>query len=110
MDQNGAVIPGASVTATLLKTKAERTVVADAEDATKSFSLSREFIPSKLHSRTLRRRRKRANNRRRAECPTRLHLKPAGVTAETVVVTPANAPEVDTTRTVVGGTIADARS
>jgi hypothetical protein len=33
-------------------------------------------------------------------------LKPAGLTAETVVVSPANGPEVDTTRTVVGGTIA----
>src|SRR5436309_12176576 len=31
MDQNGAVIPGATVTATLIKTKVERTVTADAD-------------------------------------------------------------------------------
>jgi hypothetical protein len=30
-DQNGAVIPGASVTATLVKTKVERSVVADGD-------------------------------------------------------------------------------
>src|ERR1051325_6264350 len=39
MDQNGAVIPGVSVTATLFKTKAERTVVAEAEGRYKIIQL-----------------------------------------------------------------------
>src|SRR5918992_1343327 len=39
MDQNGAVIPGASVTATLVKTKMERTVVADEEGRYKIIQL-----------------------------------------------------------------------
>ena len=106
MDQNGAVIPGASVTATLLKTKTERTVVADDEGRYKIIQLEPGVYSVKASFANF-----------AAEEKTDLAtvagqnvqldftLKPAGVTAETVVVTQASVPEVDTSRTVVGGTI-----
>ncbi|HEY3103040.1 MAG TPA: carboxypeptidase regulatory-like domain-containing protein, partial [Pyrinomonadaceae bacterium] len=106
MDQNGAVIPGATVTATLIKTKVERTVVADAEGRYKIIQLEPGVYSVKA-----------AFTNFATEEKTDLTtvagqnvqldftLKPAGVTAETVVVSLANAPQVDTTRTVVGGTI-----
>ena len=40
MDQNGAVIPGASVTATLVATKVERTVIADGDGHYKLIQLA----------------------------------------------------------------------
>jgi hypothetical protein len=106
-DENGAIIPGASVTATLVKTKAERTVVANDEGRYRLIQLEPGVYTVKASFTNF-----------AAEEKTDLTtiagqnvqldftLKPAGVTAETVVVSTANAPEVDTTRTVVGGTIA----
>ncbi|MGZ8846890.1 MAG: carboxypeptidase regulatory-like domain-containing protein, partial [Pyrinomonadaceae bacterium] len=105
-DQNDAIIPGASVTATLVKTKTERTVVANDEGRYKLIQLEPGVYTVKASFAGF-----------AAEEKTELTtiagqnvqldftLKPADVTAETVVVTQANAPEVDTTRTVVGGTI-----
>src|SRR5687767_15471049 len=106
MDQNGAVIPGASVTTTLVKTKTERTVVADDDGRYKLIQLEPGVYTVKASFANF-----------AAEEKTDLvtvagqnvqldfTLKPAGVTAETVVVTQASVPEVDTSRTVVGGTI-----
>jgi len=105
-DQTGAIIPGASVTATLVKTKTERTVVANDEGRYRLIQLEPGLYTVKASFAGF-----------AAEEKTELTtiagqnvqldftLKPADVTAETVVVTQANAPEVDTTRTVVGGTI-----
>ena len=106
-DQTGAIIPGASVTATLVKTKAERTVVANDEGRYKLIQLEPGIYTVKASFTNF-----------AAEEKTDLTtiagqnvqldfaLKPASVTAETVVVSAADAPEVDTTRTVVGGTVA----
>ncbi len=107
MDQNGALIPGASVTATLLKTKTERTVTADAEGGYKIIQLEPGIYSVRVSFTNF-----------ATEAKTDLTtvagqniqldftLKPAGVTAETVVVSSTTAPAIDTTRTVVGGTIA----
>src|SRR5215813_1040317 len=107
MDQNGAVIPGASVTATLIKTKVERTVVADAQGRYKIiqlepgiFSVRATFTNFTTEEKTD------LSTVAGQNIQLDFTLRPAGVTAETVVVSPANAPEVDTARTVVGGTIA----
>jgi hypothetical protein len=106
-DENGAIIPGASVTATLIKTKVERTVVANDDGRYRIIQLEPGIYTVKASFTNF-----------AAEEKTDLTtiagqnvqldfiLKPAAVTAETVVVSTANAPEVDTTRTVVGGTIA----
>ena len=107
MDQNGAVIPGASVTTTLLKTKAERTVTADAEGRYKIIQLEPGIYSVKAVFTNFATQEK-TDLETVAGQSVQLDftLKPAGLTAETVVVSPANGPEVDTTRTVVGGTIA----
>jgi hypothetical protein len=105
-DQNGAVIPGATITATLTATKVERSVVADGDGRYKLIQLSPGVYSVKA-----------AFQNFAAEEKTDLTtiagqnvqldftLKPAGVTAEAVVVSAAEAPQVDTTRTVVGGTV-----
>ena len=105
-DQNGAVIPGATVTATLTATKVERTVVGDDNGQYRLIQL-----PPGVYSV------KAAFTNFAAEEKTDLTtiagqnvkldfiLKPAGVTAEAVIVSAAEAPQVDTTRTVVGGTV-----
>ncbi|MGZ5481883.1 MAG: carboxypeptidase regulatory-like domain-containing protein, partial [Pyrinomonadaceae bacterium] len=106
MDQNGAVIPGASVTTTLIKTKTERTVVADDEGRYKIIQLEPGVYTVKASFANFATEEK-TDLAAVAGQNVQLDftLKPAGVTAETVVVTQASVPEVDTSRTVVGGTI-----
>src|ERR1044072_1287408 len=107
MDQNGAVIPGASVTATLLKTKTQRTVTANDEGTYKLIQLEPGIYSVKvLFTNFATEEKTDLTTVAGQSVQLDFTLKPAGVTAETVVVSPANAPEVDTTRTVVGGTIA----
>ena len=106
IDQNGALIPGTSVTATLIKTKVERTVTADEEGRYKIIQLEPGLYSVKATFTNF-------ATEEKTDLATiagqnvqlDFTLKPAGVTAEIVVVTQANAPEVDTTRTVVGGTV-----
>jgi hypothetical protein len=106
MDQNGAVIPGASVTATFVKTKLERTVVADENGRYKIIQLEPGVYSVKASFTNF-------ATAEKSDLTTiagqnvqlDFTLKPAGVTVETVVVSPATLPEVDTNRTVVGGTI-----
>ena len=107
MDQNGAIIPGAVVAATLIKTKTERTVVVDQQGRYKfiqlepgTYSVRASFTNFATEEKTD------LTTVAGQNVELDFSLKPAGVTAETIVVSPANAPEVDTTRTVVGGTIA----
>jgi hypothetical protein len=105
-DQNGAVIPGASVTATLLKTKTQRTVPADVEGRYKIIQLEAGIYSVKaLFSNFATEEKTNLITIAGRSVQLDFTLKPAGL-AETVVVSPANAPEVDTMRTVVGGTIA----
>lgn len=105
-DQNGAIIPGASVTSTLIKTKTERTVVADDEGRYKLiqlepgvYSVKASFTGFAAEEKTD------LTTIAGQNVQLDFTLKPADVTAETIVVSTANAPEVDTTRTVVGGTV-----
>jgi len=105
-DQNGAVIPGATVTATLVATKIERTVVADGDGKYKLIQLSpgvynvkvsfSGFAPEEKTDLT-------------TVAAQNIHLdfvlKPAGVSAEAVVVSSAEPNQVDTSRTIVGGTV-----
>src|SRR5438132_7421005 len=105
-DQNGAVIPGATVTATLVKTRVERTVVTDGDGRYKLIQLEPGVYKIKASFTNF-----------ASEGKTDLAtvagqnvqldftLKPASVTAETVIVSAAEAPQVDTSRTVVGGTV-----
>src|SRR5689334_16328465 len=95
MDQNRAVIPGASVTATLLKTKTDRTVVADGEGRYKIIQLEPGVYSVKASFTNF-------ATEQKTDLTTvagqnveiDFSLKPAGVTTQTVVVSPANAPEV----------------
>jgi len=105
-DQNKAVIPSATVTATLLATKAERTVVTDGDGHYKLIQLPpgvysvkaafTNFAPEEKTDLT---------TIAGQNVQLDFILKPAGVTAEAVIVSAAEAPQVDTTRTVVGGTV-----
>jgi len=105
-DQNGAVIPGASVTATLVATKVDRTVVTDDNGAYKLIQLPPGVYDLKAA----------ANNfktqilpnltfisGRNAQIDLMLFL--PSVLVEPVVVTTEDVSPVDTTRTVVGGTV-----
>jgi hypothetical protein len=105
-DQNGAVVPGATLTATLLRTKAVRTVVTDGEGRYRLVEL-----PPGVYA--LRVARAGFADAERTELATvagqsvRLdfRLRPAGVSAEQTVLSDVDARPVDTTRTVVGGTV-----
>ncbi|PYS63453.1 MAG: hypothetical protein DMF74_09980 [Acidobacteria bacterium] len=105
-DQNGAVIPGAIVTATLVKTKVERTVVTDDDGRYKLiqlepgvYSIKASFTNFATEEKTD------LTTVAGQNVQLNFTLTPAGVTAETVIVNAAEAPQVDTSRTVVGGTV-----
>jgi Carboxypeptidase regulatory-like domain/TonB-dependent Receptor Plug Domain len=105
-DENGAVLQGAIVTATLAATDSARTSVTDSEGRYRIVEL-----PPGAY--TLRAEAKgfaadvRAGVQTLAGQRARLdfRLRPAGVSAEQTVVSGAEAPAVDTTRTVTGGTV-----
>ncbi|MGZ8845708.1 MAG: carboxypeptidase regulatory-like domain-containing protein, partial [Pyrinomonadaceae bacterium] len=106
-DQNGAVIPGASITATLVATKAERTVVADADGNYKLIQLPPGVYSVKASFTNFATEEKTDLTTIAAQnVQLNFVLKPAGVTAEAIVVSAADTTQVDTTRTIVGGTVA----
>lgn len=105
-DQNNAVIPGASITATLTATKVERTVVADGDGHYRLiqlppgvYSVKAAFTNFATEEKT--------NLTTIAGQNVQLDftLKPAGISAAAVIISAAEAPQVDTTRTIVGGTV-----
>ncbi|MFN2578008.1 MAG: carboxypeptidase regulatory-like domain-containing protein [Pyrinomonadaceae bacterium] len=105
-DQNGALVPGASITATVLATKLVRTTAADGEGNYKLiqlppgiYSIKASFTNFTTEEKT--------NLTTIAAQNVQLDfvLKPASLRAETIVVSAASPTRVDTTRTVVGGTI-----
>src|SRR6266566_2483381 len=106
-DQNGAVIPGATVAATLVKTRVERTVVTDGDGRYKLIQLEPGVYNIKASFTNFAAEEK-TNLTTVAGQNVQLDftLKPATVTAEAVIVSAAEAPQVDTTRTIVGGTVA----
>lgn len=106
VDVNGAVIQGATVTATLVNTNTARTVVTDVEGRYRlvelqpgAYTLRAEAAGFAADVR--------ADVQTVAGQSVRLdfRLKPAGVSAEQMIVSEAEVPLVDTTRTVAGGTV-----
>src|SRR6266545_3993402 len=96
-DQNGAVIPGATVAATLVKTKVERTVVADGDGRYKLiqlepgvYNIKASFANFAIEEKTD------LTTIAGQNVQLDFTLKPAGLVAETVVVSTAEAPQVDT--------------
>src|SRR6476620_10780415 len=105
-DQNGAVIPGATVTATLISTGFERTVVTDGDGRYRLIQLEpgvynlkvsfTNFAPEqRLDLKTI------ASQNLQLD----FTLRPPELQAGAMVITEADTPAVDTTRTVVGGTV-----
>ena len=106
-DQNGAVIPGATITATLLATRAERTVVTNADGNYKLIQLPPGIYNVKASFTNFASEEKTDLTTIAAQnVQLNFELKPASVTAEAIVVSAADTAQVDTTRTIVGGTIA----
>jgi Carboxypeptidase regulatory-like domain/TonB-dependent Receptor Plug Domain len=106
MDQNGAIIPGATVTAVLVKTSVERSVTANDEGRYKLIQLDPGEYTLRVSSSGFSTEEK-TNLVTIAGQNVQLDftLRPADVTASQVVVNEADTPPVDTTRTVVGGTV-----
>ena len=105
-DQNGAVIPGATVTATLIATKVERTVVADDNGQYKLIQLPPgSYIVKAVFTNFAAEEKTDLNTIAGQNVKLDFILKPAGISVVTVVVSAADAAQVDTTRTVVGGTV-----
>ncbi|HEX8890494.1 MAG TPA: TonB-dependent receptor [Pyrinomonadaceae bacterium] len=105
-DQNGAIIPGATVTAVLVKTSVERSVTANDEGRYKLIQLDPGEYTLRVSSSGFSTEEK-TNLVTIAGQNVQLDftLRPADVTASQVVVDEADTPPVDTTRTVVGGTV-----
>ncbi len=105
-DQTGAIIPGAAVEAILVKTSATRTTVTDVEGRYRIIQLEpgvynlralfAGFAPQEEKDLTLV-----AGQNLQLD----IILFPQGVTVDPVLITSTDAPAVDTTRTVVGGTV-----
>jgi len=106
MDQNAAIIPGAVVTAVFVKSGARRTAVANDDGRYRliqlepgSYDLQATFAGFATEEKT--------NLITIAGQTVQLDftLRPAEITANTVVVSQSDTPVVDTSRTVVGGTV-----
>lgn len=105
-DQNRALIPGATVTATLTAKRVERTVVTDANGQYSLIQLPPGVYNVKAASTNFAAEEKADLNAISGQnIKLDFSLKPALITAESVIVSVAEAPQVDTTRTVVGGTL-----
>lgn len=105
-DQNGAVIPGARVVVVLEKTGARRTAIADLEGRYRLMQLEPGTYTLRVSSNGFAVQEKNdlamiAGQNLQLE----ITLYPQGVNADPVLITVADAPPVDTMRTVVGGTV-----
>jgi hypothetical protein len=106
VDQTGAVIPGATVTATLTATKVRRTAAADSDGRYQLIQLSPGVYDVKADFPNFAvAERKDLNTVAGQNVQLDFVLKPAGLTAETVIISTAEILQVDTSRTVVGGTV-----
>lgn len=108
-DQNGAIIPNATVTAVLVKTNVERNVEANDDGRYRIIELEPGEYTLRVSSAGFATEEK-TNLVTVAGQNVQLDfmLRPADVTAEQVVVNEAETPAIDTTRTVVGGTVTTA--
>ncbi|HEY0323831.1 MAG TPA: TonB-dependent receptor [Pyrinomonadaceae bacterium] len=106
LDENGAIIPGATVTAVLQTTNEERTVQAGDDGRYRIIELDPGTYTIRAASAGFATEEKRDLTTIAGQnVQLSFTMKPAAVTAEAVVVSEADAPAVDTTRTVVGGTV-----
>ncbi len=106
VDQNGAAISGASITAVLVKNGAQRATVADSQGRYRIAQLepgvyslrasAPDFAPGERQNIT---------TLSGQTIDFDIVLLPAGLIIDPVVITAADTPLVDTTRTVVGGTL-----
>ncbi|MGI8837384.1 MAG: TonB-dependent receptor [Pyrinomonadaceae bacterium] len=105
-DQNGAIIPGASVIATLVSTETQRTVATDADGRYRLIQLEPGVYNLKVSFPNF------ATEERVGlttiagqNLQLDFTLRPPEIKAGALVITEADTPVVDTTRTVVGGTV-----
>jgi hypothetical protein len=106
LDQNGAIIPGATIEAVLIKTNATRTTVTDDEGRYRIIQLPPgTYILRAISTGFAPLERSALSFIAGKNVQLDFTLVPQDVTVETVVVTVADTPAVDTTRTVVGGTV-----
>jgi hypothetical protein len=106
LDQNGAIIPGATIEATLIATGATRTTVTDDQGRYRIiqlepgiYNLKASFAGFAVQEK------KELTFIAGKNVQLDLTLLPEGVTVDPVTITADDTPAVDTTRTVVGGTI-----
>jgi len=105
-DQNGAVIPGAVVTATLVAIRVERTVVAGDDGQYKLIQLAPGVYSVKASFTNFAAAEKSDLTTIAGQNVTMdFALKPATVTSEAVIVSAAEPTQIDTARTVVGATL-----
>lgn len=106
VDQNGALVPGATVTAVLTETGQERSVTTDAAGRYRIIELNPGVYTVRATAAGF-------ATVEKTELTTiagqnvqlDLTLNPAGVVAEQTTISEEDTPAVDTTRTVVGGTV-----
>jgi outer membrane receptor protein involved in Fe transport len=107
-DQNGAIIPGANVEAVLVKTGITRAVTANDEGRYRLIQLEPGTYTLRFSASGFATQEKTDLTVVAAQnVQLEIVLLPQGVTADAIVVSAADAPAVDTTRTVVGGTITE---
>ena len=106
IDQNGAVIPGAAVEAVLVKTGTARKVVTDAEGRYHIVQLEPGIYNLRASSSGFASQEKSELTLVAGQnLQIDISLFPQGLIVDPVLVTATDTPPVDTTRTVVGGTI-----
>jgi hypothetical protein len=106
VDQNGAIVPGAIVTAVLVGENIERTATADDEGRYRIIELKPGIYDLRATASTFGTQEKKGLTTISGQnVQLDFTLAPAGVNVETVIVDDDTAPAVDTTRTVVGGTV-----
>lgn len=105
-DQNGAIIPGTMVTATLVSTGSERTVVTDGDGRYRLIQLEPGVYNLKVSFINF------APEERLAlttvagqNVQLDITLRPLELQAGAMIISEADTPAVDTTRTIVGGTV-----
>ena len=105
-DQNEAIIPGATVMATLVSTGIERTVVTDADGRYRLIQLEPGVYNLKVSFASFAPEEKLALTTISGQnVQLDFTLRPPELRAGALVITEADTPAVDTTRTVVGGTV-----
>ena len=108
LDPNNAIIPGATIEAILIRTGATRTTVTDDEGRYRIIQLEPGIYTLRASFTGFATQEKRdlefiAGKNVQID----FTLVPGGVTVDPVIVVAADAPAVDTTRTVVGGTVTE---